>query len=100
MTTPLSELEKLVVSWDGTFEHAEDLLEKSTPLFAALQETQVSIDDRMEIEPLIAAYQKLIAFLKQEKLKVQRETSKLHQTEQKMRDYVKFNQSSGYEFYY
>lgn len=100
MKTPLNELTVLFGSWDGTFESAEVLLEKSAPLFVTLQEATLSPANMDEMKSLIQEYQKLTKFLQQEKLKVQREASKLNQADQKMRDYVKFNQSSGYEFYY
>lgn len=100
MKATLSELTVLFDQWDGEFESAELLLEKTMPLFATLQES--SLDETMlpEMQHLISEYQKLIKFLQQEKGKVQREAAKLNQANQKMRDYVKFNQSSGYEFYY
>lgn len=98
--TPLQELNQLFASWDGTFEQAEILLEKSGPLFQRLQESTLEAKDVVEMQSLIQAYQKLTKFLQQEKNQLQREASKLNQANQKMRDYVKFNQSSGYEFYY
>lgn len=98
--SPLTNIQELFEHWDGEFESAERLLEEMTPIFMSLQEMTLTESDVTEIESLIQSYKKLVQFLQQEKSRTQREASKLNQSAQKMRDYVKFNQSSGYEFYY
>lgn len=96
----ITRLQDLFANWQGDFVGAESLLEQSQPLFQALQKTSITPNDQAALQALIVEYQKLVTFLQQEKLKVQRETSKLNQTSRKVRDYVQYNQSSGYEFYY
>lgn len=98
--SPLVKMSELFEHWDGEFESAERLLEETTPLFISLQEMALTESDVTEMASLIQSYKKLVQFLQQEKARIQREASKLNQSAQKMRDYVKFNQSSGYEFYY
>ncbi|MHC5269373.1 hypothetical protein ACYSNO_09355 [Enterococcus sp. LJL98] len=98
--TALHDLQTLFAAWDGTFEQAESILAASQPLFSKLEATTLAAKDVPELQHLISEYQKLLRFLQEEKRQVQREAGKLNQANQKVRDYVKFNQSSGYEFYY
>ncbi|MBM7708096.1 hypothetical protein [Enterococcus lemanii] len=96
----ITRLQALFANWQGDLEGAENLLEQSQPLFQELQKTSITPNDQAALQALIVEYRKLVTFLQQEKLKVQRETSKLNKMNLKVRDYVQYNQSSGYEFYY
>ena len=96
----ITRLQALFSNWQGDLEGAENLLKQSQPLFQELQKTSITPNDQAALQSLIVEYQKLVTFLQQEKLKVQRETSKLNKMNLKVRDYVQYNQSSGYEFYY
>lgn len=99
--TSIQAITALFDAWDGQFTGAERLLVEIQPLFGTLQETQdFTPAERQALQELLPRYEKLRYFLQQEKARVQREASRLNQAAQKKRDYVKFNQSSGYEFYY
>ena len=96
----VTKLKTMLLGWDGQFESAEVLLVETADLLAELQKRELVAEEVAEASIVIQEYQKLVTFFKQEKSKVQREASRMNQTKQKVRDYVRFNQSSGFEFYY
>ncbi|HIZ53186.1 MAG TPA: hypothetical protein IAA20_04530 [Candidatus Enterococcus avicola] len=96
----LSELKSLLLNWDGHFESAEALLLDTRQLLAVIQEQGLVEEEIADAQWIIQEYKKLLAFLQKEKSSVQREASRMNQSNQKVRDYVRFNQSSGFEFYY
>lgn len=96
----LTKLKDVLLSWDGQFESAEVLLAQTQSLLVELQQNNLVAEEVADAEIVIQAYQKLVRFLQQEKNKVQREASRMNQSNQKVRDYVRFNQTSGFEFYY
>lgn len=96
----LSELKSLLLNWDGQFESAEALLLETKQLLAVIQEQGLVEEEIADAQWSIQEYKKLLAFLQKEKSSVQREASRMNQSNQKVRDYVRFNQSSGFEFYY
>lgn len=96
----LAELKTDLLNWDGQFESAESLLLETKQLLAVVQEQGLVEEEIADAQWIIQEYKKLLAFLQKEKSSVQREASRMNQSNQKVRDYVRFNQSSGFEFYY
>lgn len=96
----LAELKTVLLNWDGQFESAESLLLETKQLLAVVQEQGLVEEEIADAQWSIQEYKKLLAFLQKEKSSVQREASRMNQSNQKVRDYVRFNQSSGFEFYY
>lgn len=96
----LAELKTVLLNWDGQFESAESLLLETKQLLAVVQEQGLVEEEIADAQWIIQEYKKLLAFLQKEKSTVQREASRMNQSNQKVRDYVRFNQSSGFEFYY
>ena len=96
----LAELKTVLLNWDGQFESAESLLLETKQLLAVVQEQGLVEEEIADAQWIIQEYKKLLAFLQKEKSSVQREASRMNQSNQKVRDYVRFNQSSGFEFYY
>lgn len=96
----LSELKVAFLQWDGELESAETLLTDAETLLTELQQRDLREEEVSDATIVIQEYRKLITFLQQEKNKAQREAARMQQSGQKVRDYVRFNQTSGFEFYY
>lgn len=94
------QLEELLATWDGHFASAEKVLLQAQAIFEQLEKITLTAEALPKLQILLTEYQKITQLIQQEKVRLQREASKLNQTNQKVRNYVQFNQSAGYEFYY
>lgn len=96
----LTEMTKLVQTWDGTSLNAEEIILENRNLFAALKRLDMELDEQYslieqkEVSVIIERQQSLFAILKQERSNIMKKMKQVNQKDKIVNNYYSSIQQS------
>lgn len=96
----LTEMTKLVQTWDGTSLNAEEIILENRNLFAALKRLDMELDEQYslieqkEVSVIIERQQSLVAILKQERSNIMKKMKQVNQKDKIVNNYYSSIQQS------